>query len=427
MGAGTTPVSEWDTESSEESDTPRSRGSAPQAARCCRGWYLQIAICAVAVLGIAALMRFAGFYVERSDLLAAMALKRDRNEVKLGAAQRTFATSRPGESSADIDSRYAIVDFFGYEDGRAMSCVNMAVAENHRRYAEVHGYAYYHETNIVRNSGQRYLTDAYFSKVHVVRDKLRRGHEWVLLVDLDAIFVDFSISLDDIIGEEVPRANHLGKFLARRSSERLVSRIPSLVFSGDTCVINSGVLLLRKSRFSEAMLSNALELGRDPEWDGVRQIGMGGENAAYAIILAGCAMNATQAQRVACYDRVDRGWRDEAFERRVRDGDTTALASVVATEMLPHVRLLAQGRFQSYELRLANFVLHYPSHEDWRKDPAQLGGLLGAMYLGHAAQTKAEAVRLALQGTSCGEDWGSCFKKNIWKTVCNEEIRSTAA
>ena len=356
-----------------------------------------------------------------------MALKRDRNEVKLGAAQRTFATSRPGESSADIDSRYAIVDFFGYEDGRAMSCVNMAVAENHRRYAEVHGYAYYHETKIVRNSGQRYLTDAYFSKVHVVRDKLRRGHEWVLLVDLDAIFVDFSISLDDIIGEQVPRANHLGKFLARRSSERLVSRIPSLVFSGDTCIINSGLLLLRKSRFSEAMLSNALELGRDPEWDGVRQIGMGGENAAYAIILAGCAMNATQAQRVACYDRVDRGWRDKAFERRVRDGDTTALASVVATEMLPHVRLLAQGRFQSYELRLANFVLHYPSQEDWRKDPAQLGGLLGAMYLGHAARTKAEAVRLALQGTSCGKDWGSCFKKNIWKTFCNEEIRSTAA
>ena len=387
--------------------------SSSRSCRCTLG----VAIVIVATLVVGTLRFAFRVHIDRRDFLSAMALKRDRNEVKLGAAQRTFVTSRSGESSADADSRYAIVDYFGYEDGRSMSCVNMAVAENHRRYAEVHGYAYYHETKIVRNSGQRYLTDAFFFKEHVLRDKLRRGHEWVLHVDLDAIFVDFSISLDDIIGEQVPpRANQLGKIVARMSSERLVSRTPSFVFSGDTNIINAGVVLVRNSRWSEAMLTNALEMGRDPEWDGVRQIGMGGDNAALAIILAGCATNATQAQRVTCYARVDRGWRDKPFERRVRDGDATALASAVATEMLPHVRLLAQDRFQSYELRSANFVLRYPSEEDWRKDPAQLGGLLGAMYLGHAAQTKAEALRLALQGTSCGEDWGSCFKKKVWWT-----------
>jgi hypothetical protein len=86
------------------------------------------------VLGIVALMRFAGFYVERSDLLAAMEQRRARNGAMFATGQNEFvAASSAGAGAAK--SRVVIVDYFAYEDGRAMSCVNMAAQENHRRCA----------------------------------------------------------------------------------------------------------------------------------------------------------------------------------------------------------------------------------------------------------------------------------------------------
>ena len=278
-----------------------------------------------------------------------------------------------------------------------------SIGSNNRRYAALHGYAYYHETKIVRNPGQRYSTDAFFLKEHIVVGEMRRGHEWVLHIDLDAIFVDFATSLDDII-----------RGLELTTPPRDATP-PSFVFSGDTCIINAGVILVRNSAWSKALMLSALELGREPEWDGKNAIGMKGDNAALAILLAGCPVRSTQAQRVACYDRVDRGWRDVAFERRIRAGDAAALASTVAPEVLPHVRLLAQERFQAYALRAAKFILHYPSQDDWRNDPAYRDGLL-PMYMGRAPETKADALRVALQATSCGTEWSKCFKQNAWWT-----------
>ena len=374
-----------------------------------------------ALFAARAMRRYANFRADRTALGAEIEGRRKLNAAMV-AAHAVAAAKRMNVISKD--STYAIVGMFGYEDGRSPSCTELAVMENHRRYAAMHGYAYYKSIDeIVRNPDIDFLSDVFFYKERLVREKLRQGHEWVLYLDYDAIFVDFSVRLEDVVRRFAPKpakakakAQAALKTSTTPNSALLPPR-PSLLFSGDTCIINAGVILVRKSEWSETMLSETITFGREYEFDRANAIGMTGDNAALAMMLGGCTPASTQAERIACYDRVNLGWTDKEITRRIRGGDAEMLDRFVGPAMRPHVQLLSQAEFQAYFLRDAKFMLHYPSSGDWRFDPAQQ---LLPPYLKRAPNNKREAMRVVLQAVTCGERWAECFPVGPTRERCEK-------
>lgn len=64
--------------------------------------------------------------------------------------------------------------------------------------------------------------------------------------------------------------------------------------------------------------------------------------------------------------------------------------------------------FQAYFLRRAQFILHYPSKEDWQKDRAVK--LLEPEFFDRGrVASKHGALRVVLQAASCGARWDECF------------------
>jgi len=169
---------------------------------------------------------------------------------------------------------------------------------------------------------------------------LLKEYEWVFFLDLDAIIVDMSRRLEHIL----EAAGNPSDFF----------------FSGDTNLINSGVLLYHQSNWMDKFLAEALTMGLDPEWDGLKKIGMGTENAAFAILLAGCSSRDSHSNLKACYDRVDGGYTSINLSRRIIEGDQSVLDTfAVPSHIQRHIIMLPQSKWQSHHL-LHSFVLHYP-------------------------------------------------------------------
>ena len=299
--------------------TDSSAAAAPRRWRTAVFIVAMLTLCGTLLYSVNVAWRRATFRHERDTLFASMTRIRERNAA-------AYASGAAATSSRSGNATFAIVGSYANPDGHRTACAVGAVVENHRRYAAAHGYAFYNVPEIVRNPGVSFLTDAHFFKLHLVREKLRE-HAWVLWVDFDAIFVDLAVRLEDLV-------------------DSLPSPKPSFVFSGDSNILNDGVILVRKSKWSERLLSDALAFGREPEFDGANVIGMTGDNAALAILFGGCSPSSTQAEREACYDRVDVGWTDASVAQGIRDGDVAVADRLIAPSVRPHVHLVAQSRFQ---------------------------------------------------------------------------------
>jgi hypothetical protein len=162
-------------------------------------------------------------------------------------------------------------------------------------------------------------------------------------VDSDAIFVNISISIEHllscksngIVTESSLSSNGLdltqrasNKYLRENSTDSKVHSIDinkihsrnntkvntkkavtSLIFSGDTNAINAGVLLFHRTKYSLYLLNEAIKIGRNLRKFG--EIGMGTDNAAFAILLGGCnTNNSIYSDYKKCYDRVDVGFKN---------------------------------------------------------------------------------------------------------------------
>jgi len=120
-------------------------------------------------------------------------------------------------------ARVVVVDYLVRSDGKGPNSCQAAAMFNHRTYAHVHGYAYRHVNTTKLTPGRvAFKTSAYFGKLVAMRALLRE-FERVFFLDLDAVVVDFSRRLEDVLPPD------------RTDTD--------LVFSGDTNMINSGVLL----------------------------------------------------------------------------------------------------------------------------------------------------------------------------------------
>ena len=168
--------------------------------------------------------------------------------------------------------------------------------------------------------------DRHFGKLACVRELLRE-FEWVFFLDLDAIVVDFSRRLEDVLPPDRIDAD--------------------VTFVGDSNIINSGVMLYRRSNWTDRFLDEALRMGRqDPEWNTKHMIGMGGENAALAIVLGGCIASQSHDALRACYRQVDLGpsFRSVLFGGKQKEAFAAARLS---SDVSKHVAMLAHTEWQS--------------------------------------------------------------------------------
>lgn len=100
------------------------------------------------------------------------------------------------------------------------------VRENHQSYAKHHEYDYVSPDGSSVDTVVKARMPMNWVKVPLMKKTLQ-NHNWVLWVDMDAIFVNKSMSIQDA--------------LISGLSDRITSgSIPKMFFSGDTNAINSG-------------------------------------------------------------------------------------------------------------------------------------------------------------------------------------------
>lgn len=316
--------------------------------------------------------------------------------------------------------RFAVSDQFVYEDAIQPDCAAAAAIENHRRYAAAHGYSFCHTSNLDpkhRTPHNSFMADAQFNKLRRVRALLKH-HEWVLQLDLDAIFVDFTATLEDIVSHWAG-AGHEGI---------------DLLFSGNKLVINSGVLLFRRSPWTDNLLTETVELGvslgtwTKSKWRDAER-GPGGDNWALAVVLAGCNRSSSAAELTGCYRRADGGNGNDTFTESIYAGKQAVADTALSADAAKRMRVLPRALFQSYQAAEAQFVLHYPgslhlhSRLLWRLMPvAALNRFKwDAWPLPQDAKyPKEHAIALALRATSCkGGRLAGCFStKEQYRRHC---------
>lgn len=260
--------------------------------------------------------------------------------------------------------------------------LRQAVLENHRRYALSHHYHYYRHNfsdkdhlinlhlsgrghsvsighgaaRVHKNAVSKHNTYHWF-KLPLIKALFGApyNHDFVLYIDSDAIFVDMGISIFDILEQN--------RVFSGRST------IAQFAFSGDvSAAINSGVMLLRNSRWTRSMLDDVSRFGELLETThSAETIGMGGDNAAFLVYMGGCnASDASQSIAVlrSCFEKVNIAFNVEtnAVDRdmalKIAEADMEVYEKMVSAEILDHLAVLPQRQFNSFDLEKALFVAH---------------------------------------------------------------------
>ena len=284
------------------------------------------------------------------------------------------------------------------------------VFDNHRQYATRHNYTYIVQTvPLVDEQGN--IVGKYWTKVNLIKRLLRPPNtfDWVFWLDSDAIVINMSQSIESLLFNPENQIALSPYYRSTRSSssssptapkgifsslmealfptplptrdsdeEKIDSRndgknnssllalqpVTSLVFSGDTNAINAGVLLFRRTPYALYIIDEIIKIGTILQRKNVT-IGMGSDNAAFAIFLGGCNSTASYQHYQRCYDRVDVGYvrdqkkRNKEVWRRIIAGDRGIFAEMVDPAVLPHIAPVKQIDFQAYTTAIANFVLHF--------------------------------------------------------------------
>ena len=236
-----------------------------------------------------------------------------------------------------------------------------AIFANHRRYAARHNYTYIVQTAPFHyNDGHE--VGVYWTKVYFLRTLLRPPYicEWLFWIDSDAAFINLNQPIERLLRDpanNIALAPHLvatgtkkrlghqrNDYLASllgwlnprlrprdsssidsnsSNSSAAVSAAPaaadadanatwypatSLVFSGDTNAINAGVLLLRRTEYARHLVDEVIAIGAKLRRANVT-VGMGSDNAAFAIFLGGTSGDNDQCRLIRWVFRdIQRAW-----------------------------------------------------------------------------------------------------------------------
>ena len=307
---------------------------------------------------------------------------------------------------------------FNHTSSSSISSDVKKVFENHQQYAKRHNYTYIAQTvPMVDEDG--HLIGKYWTKVNLIRRLLRPPNtfDWVFWLDSDAIVINMSQSIESLLfnpanqialspyrratssssssnsrteprsifsslmealfptprltnsasneGTIDSRNDSIGnQFSSTNDTQFALQPVTSLVFSGDTNAINAGVLLFRRTPYALYIIDEIIKIGTILQRHNVT-IGMGSDNAAFAIFLGGCNSTVSYQHYQHCYDRVDVGYvrdqkkRNKEVWRRIIAGDRAIFADMIDPAVLPHIAPVKQIDFQAYTTAKANFVLHF--------------------------------------------------------------------
>ena len=249
--------------------------------------------------------------------------------------------------SASNDEVCVVDMWIGEADNFKTNQTLERIRSNHENYASCQGYTYIHQTTSLNET----LTP-HWTKLFLIRKLLQTQCALVMWVDFDALFMHCRYGIEHVL------------------ATNKVTNDAMLIFSGDTNIINSGVMIFRRSEWSMDFIDKVVAIGHtpgpDPSFKG--GLGMGYENTAFAIALVGCNSSATQTEREECYRKSDYAYIDkENGDKRsylkLTAGDKQALDAVLMDEYKVRVHLLPQTDFNSYKMRTAKFVVHFPSQK----------------------------------------------------------------
>jgi hypothetical protein len=217
-----------------------------------------------------------------------------------------------------------------------------AILENHRKYSLKHNYTYFRQTTSLMGANGS-IIECHWTKASLLIKLLSEPYkfDWVLWVDSDAIFVDMFIPIENLlrdnangivtestVSSESLNLNDNTRYLRQNRTHipdryevidalrRAKRTVTSLVFSGDTNAINTGVLLFHRTDYSLYLLNQAIKIGHNLEKFG--EIAMGTDNAAFSILLGGCnTNNSVYSDYKKCYDRVDIGFKNGKYKTQI--------------------------------------------------------------------------------------------------------------
>lgn len=209
---------------------------------------------------------------------------------------------------------------------------------NHRYYANLHGYAYFQFV-------QPFSSDPFptWTKLSLILNLFHPPfyYDYVLWMDSDAIFYNLSQKIEDIVDF---KSN------------------PDLVASGETHVINAGVMLLRNTKWVSDLLILTLKLRHVYESGPV--FGAGCDNNVLSAVLGGCTLKSSYNDIYEAYQRNDRAYiehnqgRSELFNA-LSNGNIGAFQSILSPDILLHYKPLPQTIWNSYYPENAKFILHF--------------------------------------------------------------------
>ena len=211
------------------------------------------------------------------------------------------------------------------------------IQSNHQSWAKCHGYTYIHQTQSLNAH-----LDPHWTKLYLIKNLLSTKCSRVLFLDFDALFMHCGYSIDYLFGREKVLDNEV------------------FIFSGDTNIINSGVMIFKRSEWVSKFLDDVLAIGPTPG------LGMGYENTALAIALVGCHKNSTRLEREQCYNRSDYAYIEKTQQNKktsyykIMLGIKSTLVGVVDHQYIDYIHLMPHNWFNSYKAKSANFIVHFP-------------------------------------------------------------------
>lgn len=267
--------------------------------------------------------------------------------------------------------RIAICDF----DTRVI--LSLPSQRNHATYAKVNGYTYYRgitsDLDILKGTGRT----SHWIRFHYL-SKLLLDHDYVLWIDSDAMFVNFSYTIEtvlrthgviDALGNpgiaDIPHQKSLifaGVSICVLSIICIIMFIfkyYKLLYIQDLCSINTGVLLFRNTHFATQILipevwaigARMLELGL------IGDRAMNYDNGAFIMFLSGCTASGSLDEIVNCYNR---GCIPETiFHNTKHPIDMSVYNSTIPHHILKHILPVSQSELNCYVPDDSQFIYHF--------------------------------------------------------------------
>lgn len=214
------------------------------------------------------------------------------------------------------------------------------IYHNHNMYSLHQGYNY-SRFNTLDEEFKKHHAPHWMKVIFILNIFKDAQVQWVLWLDSDAIFVNISRGIDNIVNDfNVP--NNI-----------------SFIFAADASIINSGVLLMKNNPWMKDILLEVWKIGL--KLDKHPKVGMGYDNAALIMFLAGCNSSSSYEELQACFFKGDLGNRDKKAKSEFFNANPSIFLPIIDKNVAPHIHILPHNSLNCYNSQAAEFIFHIPN------------------------------------------------------------------